>query len=140
MKTTLKQAGRWYEGEMFLLVPPAMISLLLQTLYEKQLCCDVSGSLMFKGLRAVDILGFTVIETERLEPTIDPATGRLVYSILAGWNEAYAFSGDIIDADIDKVPNSWGVSYNMLTLYGGGVIYPDGLAKAYVTFSTEGNI
>ena len=125
---------------MFLLVPPAMISLLLQTLYEKQLCCDVSGSLMFKGLRAVDILGFTVIETERLEPTIDPATGRLVYSILAGWNEAYAFSGDIIDADIDKVPNSWGVSYNMLTLYGGGVIYPDGLAKAYVTFSTEGNI
>ena len=140
MKTTLKQAGRWYEGEMFLLVPPAMISLLLQTLYEKQLCCDVSGSLMFKGLRAVDILGFTVIETERLEPTIDPATGRLVYSILAGWNEAYAFSGDIIDADIDKVPNSWGVSYNMLTLYGGGVVYPDGLAKAYVTFSTEGNI
>ena len=140
LKTVLKQAGRWYEGEMFLLVPPAMISLLLQTLYEKQLCCDVSGSLMFKGLRAVDILGFTVIETERLEPTIDPATNRLVYSILAGWNEAYAFSGDIIDADIDKVPNSWGISYNMLSLYGGGVIYPDGLAKAYVTFSTEGNI
>ena len=140
LQTTLKQARRWYNGEMFLLVPPAMISLLLQTMHEKQMCCDVSGSLMFKGLRAVDIMGFTVIESDRLEPTIDPATGRLVYTILAGWNEAYAFAGDVIDADIDKIPHSWGVSYNLLSLYGGGVIYPDGLAKAYVTFSTEDTI
>ena len=109
-------------------------------MYEKQMCCDVSGSLMFKGLRAVDIMGFTVIESDRLEPTIDPATGRLVYTILAGWNEAYAFAGDVIEADIDKIPHSWGVSYNLLSLYGGGVIYPDGLAKAYVTFSTEDTI
>lgn len=140
LQTTLKQARRWYNGEMFLLVPPAMISLLLQTMYEKQMCCDISGSLMFKGLRAVDIMGFTVIESDRLEPTIDPATGRLVYTILAGWNEAYAFAGDVIEADIDKIPHSWGVSYNLLSLYGGGVIYPDGLAKAYVTFSTEDTI
>lgn len=140
LQTTLKQARRWYNGEMFLLVPPAMISLLLQTMYEKQMCCDISGSLMFKGLRAADIMGFTVIESDRLEPIIDPATGRLVYTILAGWNEAYAFAGDVIEADIDKIPHSWGVSYNLLSLYGGGVIYPDGLAKAYVTFSTEDTI
>lgn len=140
LQTTLKQARRWYNGEMFLLVPPAMISLLLQTMYEKQMCCDVSGSLMFKGLRAVDIMGFTVIETDRLEPTIDPATNRLVYPIIAGWNEAYAFAGDVIEADIREIPNSFGVAYRMLSLFGSGVIYPDGLAKSYVTFSTEDTI
>lgn len=140
LQTTLKQARRWYGGEMFLLAPPAMTSLLLQSLYEKQMCCDTDSSLIFNGLRARDIMGFTVIETERIEPTVDAATGRLVYPILAGWNEAYAFAGDVVEADIDKIPHSWGVSYNMLALYGGGVIYPDGLAKAYVTFSTEGTI
>lgn len=140
LQTTLKQARRWYPGEMFLLVPPAMISLMLQSLYEKQMCCDVSGSLMFKGLRAADIMGFTVIETDRLEPVVDPATNRLVYTILAGWNEAYAFSGDVINASLGEIPNSFGVGYRMLSLYGGGVIYPDGLAKAYVTFSTEGTV
>ena len=140
LQTTLKQARRWYAGEMFLSVPPAMMSLLMQTLYEKQLCCDVSGSLMFKGLRAADIMGFTVVETDRLEPVIDPATGRLVYSILAGWNEAYAFAGDVIDARMGELANSWGIGYRMLSLYGGGAIYPDGLAKAYVTFSTEDTI
>lgn len=141
MKTTLSDAGRWYDGEMFLLVPPAMISLLLHTAYEKQMCCDFSASAMFKGLRAEDILGFTVVETKWLQPTVDPATSRLVYPILAGWNEAYAFTGDIIEAEIDKMPNTiGGICYKMLSLYGGGAIYPDGLAKAYVTFSTEGKV
>lgn len=138
MKNVLKQAGRWNEGQMFMLVPPAMLSLLTQTFYEKQLCCDIGSTVAFKGLRAESILGFTLVETEFLQPFVDPTTKRLVYPIIAGWNEAFAFAGDIIAADLDKIPHSWGVSYNLLSLYGGGAIYPEGLAKAYVSFSTDG--
>lgn len=135
---TLRSTGRWYEGEMFLLVPPAFGTLILQTAYEKQWCCNFGDSVLFKGLRANNIAGFRVIETDLVVPSVDPATNRLVYPILAGWNDAYAFTGEIIEAEINKVPRSFGVTYDMLSVYGGGVIYPEALAKGYVTFSTDG--
>lgn len=139
MRDVLIDAGRWVDGEMFIVVPRAMQSLLLETMYAKQLCCNTGESLLFKGMKASDIMGFTVVESDRMRPVVDPATRRLVYPILAGWNEAYAFTGDIVKAELNRSPgNSFGVVYNMLTVYGGGVIYPDAMAKAYVTFSTDG--
>lgn len=138
MKMVLQQAGRWYEGEMFMVVPEEMSVLLLETMFAKQLCCNMSESLLFKGLVATNILGFTIIESQRLRPTIDRQTNRLVYPILAGWSEAYAFTADIVDADLVEMERSFGVLYKMLGVYGGGVIYPEALTKAYVTFSTAG--
>lgn len=140
MRDTLQDAGRWYDGEMFVIVPSAMETLLLETMFAKQLCCNTGENVLFKGMKASDILGFTVISSNRLRPTVDPATRRLVYPILAGWNEAYAFTGDIIDARVAEMPRSFGVTYDMLSVYGGGVIYPEALAKAYVTFSTDGTV
>lgn len=138
MRDVLQDSGRWYEGEMFITVPRAMETLLLETMFAKQLCCNTGESVLFQGMRASDILGFTVVATDRLRPVMDPATRRLVYPIIAGWNEAYAFTGDIIEAEIQPIPQTFGITYNMLTVYGGGVIYPEALAKAYVTFSTNG--
>lgn len=138
MRDVLQDAGRWYEGEMFIIVPRAMETLLLETVYAKQLCCNTGELALFKGMRASDILGFTVVATDRLRPVVDPATRRLVYPILAGWNEAYAFTGDIVRARLKEMDATFGVTYDMLTVYGGGVVYPEALAKAYVTFSTDG--
>lgn len=138
MRDVLVDAGRWYDGEMFMLVPRSFSNLLLQTMFNKQMCCNTGESVLFKGLKATDILGFTVIETDRLRPVADPATRRLVYPVVAGWNEAYAFTGDITDAEIKPLPNSFGITYNLRTIYGGGVIYPEALAKAYITVSTDG--
>lgn len=138
MSNVLQDNGRWYDGEMYIIVPREMNNLLLETMFAKQLCCNTGESVLFKGMKAKDILGFTVIESDRLRPTVDRATGRLVYPILAGWNEAYAFTGDIIEADLEPIPQTFGVSYNMLSVFGGGVIYPEAMAKAYVTFSTAG--
>lgn len=134
----LRSAGRWYEGEMFMLVPPEFGTLVLQTAYDKQWCCDPTESVLFKGLRASNLHGFKIIETDLVVPSIDPGTGRLVYPIIAGWNDAYAFTGDIVEARLTDIPNSFGVAYDMLSVFGGGVIYPEALAKAYVTFSTDG--
>lgn len=134
----LRSTGRWYDGEMFMLVPPEFSTLILQTAYEKQWCCDASDGVLFNGLKATNINGFKVIETDLVVPSVDPATGRLVYPIIAGWNDAYAFTGEIIEAEINKVPRSFGVTYDMLSVFGGGVIYPEALTKAYVTFSTDG--
>ena len=134
----LRQAGRWYDGEMFMLVPPEFGTLVLQTAFERQWCCDPSESVLFKGLKSTNLYGFKVVETDLLTPTVDRATGRLVYPIVAGWNDAYAFTGDIVEAELNKIPDSFGVAYDMLSVFGGGVIYPEALAKAYVTFSTDG--
>ena len=135
----LRSVGRWYERQMFMLVPPEFGTLILQTAYDKQWCCDPSSSVLFNGLKASDIYGFQVIETDLLTPTIDKTTGRLIYPILAGWNDAYAFTGDIVKAEVKDSPgNSFGAVYNMLSVFGGGVVYPEALTKAYVTFSTDG--
>lgn len=138
LQATLGDAGRWYDNEMFVIVPRAMTTLLLQSMFDKQVCCDVGNSVLFKGLKASDILGFTVIETDSLRPIVNKSTKKLEYPIIAGWNEAYAFTGDIINAEVNKLPRTFGVTYDMLTIYGGGIIYPEALANAYVTFSTEG--
>lgn len=138
MKQVFKDSGRWMDGEMFLVVPEQMLTLLMVTMFNKQLCCNMGESVLFKGLVAKNIYGFTVIESPRMRPTIDAATKKLVFPILAGWNEAYAHTSQIVEADLEKIPGSFGVQYNMLCVYGGGVIYPDALALAHVTFSTTG--
>lgn len=138
IRRVLQENGRWYEGEMFAIVPREFSNLLLQTAFEKQMCCNIGDSVMFKGLVARDILGFTIIESDYLRPVQDPATNRFVYPILAGWNEAFAFAGDIVKADVQHIPQTWGRTYNMLSVFGGGAIYPEALVKAHVSFSTEG--
>lgn len=133
----LTQAGRWYDGEMFMLVPPSFNALVMETAYAKQWCCDPGDSVMVKGMKTPDLNGFKVYETDKLMPTID-GSGRLIYPILFGWNDAYAFAGDIVEAEINKVPRSFGVTYDMLAIYGGGAIYPEALGKAFVTLTTDG--
>lgn len=138
LREVLRSTGRWYDGDMVLIVPPEFSTLVLQTSYDKQWCCDPTESVLFNGLKASNIAGFKVIETDYVTPTIDNATGRLVFPIIAAWNDAYAFTGEIVEAEINKIPNTFGVSYDMLTVFGGGIIYPEAIAKGYVTFSTSG--
>lgn len=134
----LSDMGRWYDGEMFMLVPRQFNTLIMQTLYNKQWCCDTGSSVLIKGLKTPDLQGFTVYETDKLRPVVETGTNRLVYPILAGWQDAYGFAGDIIEAELAKPAGvNFGVLYNMLTIFGGGVIYPEALTKAYVTFSTD---
>lgn len=133
----LDDAGRWYEGGMFMLAPRQMFDLLLHTGFEKQMCCDFNDNILIKGLRAKDIHGFTMYETARLRSHTDPNTKRVVYPILFGWQDAYAYNGVIDTSGIDKIPRSNGFYYYWLSTLVHGGIYPDALALAYVTFDTE---
>ena len=40
MRDVLADAGRWYDGEMFIIIPRAMHTLLLETMFAKQMCCN----------------------------------------------------------------------------------------------------
>lgn len=135
----LDMTGRWFPGEMFMLVPRAFNTLVLQTVYDKAWCCNPEDGVLVKGMKTPDLHGFSVYETDKLRPTVDRSTGKLVYPIVFGWRDAYGFSGDILEAELRPSPgNSFGVVYNMMSVFGGGVIYPEALGKAYVTFSTDG--
>lgn len=136
----LRDAGRWNDGEMFLVVPEAFKIILTAAMYNKQWCCDTKDSILIKGLIAEDLGGFKVISSNRITPVVDKATNKVTYPILAGWKESYAFAYDIVDARVVDVGDSFGVAYDVLAVYGGGVLYPDGLVKSYVTLSTDGTV
>lgn len=140
MRDVLTDNGRWYEGQMFMVAPRAMETLLLETMFAKQMCCNTQDSVLFKGMKARDIMGFTLAVSDRLKPTVDPTTRRLIYPIIAGWTEAYAFVGDVVDAQIDPLSGSFGIGYSMKSVYGGGVIYPEALCKAYASFENNGTV
>lgn len=140
-REVLSDAGRWYDGEMFMVVPNSFNTLMAETIYAKQWCCDPSETVLIKGFKAQNIQGFTVYESDKLRPTVNPSTSKLVYPLLFGWTDAYGFSGDIIEAELKPAPgNTFGLVYNMLTVYGGGIIYPEALARAYVSLSTDGTV
>ena len=133
----IRESRRWYDGSMILLVPSAFRALLIQTAFSKQMCCVIGDSVLFKGLQVKDLLGFTLIETDRLVPHISN-TGRLVYPVIAAWNEGYGFAGDVVESRVIESEKSFSRFYDFRTVFGGGAIYPDGIARAYVTLATDG--
>ena len=136
----LEDAKRWYAGNMVLIVPKAFRALLIQTAFAKQMCCMINDSVLFKGLQVQDLLGFTLIETNRLQSFQDPNTRKLVHPIIAAWNESYGFAGDVVEVREVISERSFHTFFDFRTVYGGGAIYPEGLALSYVTLSTDGQV
>jgi hypothetical protein len=134
LKTVLKYAKRWKDGEMFIVIPVGFEAIIAESTFAHQMCC-AENSVLIKGMKADSLLGFKVIEQDLLAPVIEPAApSGIAHYVIAGWSEAFAFAGDIIDAEIRPVEGSFGIQYQMLATWGGRAIYPDGLAVAYWAF------
>jgi hypothetical protein len=135
LKRVLMEARRWREGEMFIILPPAILEQFVTSPYASALqmgnCVDCS--LLATGEVPNKIAGFTVIQTDQLPSVLDPVTGAESFMIVAGHKMATAFVGDIVEADIAPVANSFGYAYRVLTVWGSQVIYPDALAVGYWT-------
>ena len=136
LRTVLQYAKRWVAGEMFLIVPVGFEAIIANSAYAHQLgCCDPSNSVLVNGMIADKLFGFKVIEQDLLAPVTEAAApSGIAHYVIAGWSEAYAFAGDIIDAEIRPVEGSFGIQYQMLAAWGGRAIYPNALAVAYWTY------
>ena len=136
LKTVLQLARRWVPGQMFIVLPTGFEAIVAETVYAHQLaCCNQDGSILVNGMLSDNLFGFKVIMQDLLPPIVDNGapSGTANY-VIAGWAEAYAFAGDIIEAEIRHVDGAFGVQYQMLAIWGGKAIYPDALSVAYWTY------
>jgi hypothetical protein len=133
LKQALVESRRWIPGEMFLILPPALMTALVNSPYANAMnmgnCVDCS--LLKSGEMPGQVMGFTVIETNEASMVTDPITAQPVYNVIAGHKGAFAFVGDIIEGEIAPVSDSFGLQYKMLATWGGKAIMPDALAVGY---------
>lgn len=135
LKRTLVEADRWHEGEMFVMLPTALWEIMVDTPYANQAImgsCGDNCSLLITGLLPNRILGFNVFVVDCLPQAIE--NGDLAYYIIAGHKEAYAFAGDVVEGEIVRPSNYFGIQYQTLAVWGGKAIYPEALAVGYWTF------
>lgn len=135
IKRALEEQHRWVDGQMFLIVPPAIRELLVESPYANalQMGSCVDCSMLVTGQIPGQILGFDVFSTNDTPAVIDAATGTEAYYIIAGRKDAFAFVGDIIEGRLVEPDEYFGVVYQMQAVWGSKAILPDALAVGYWT-------
>lgn len=135
LQRVLVESRRWINDEMFIMIPSALMEVLVDSKYASALemgnCVDCS--ILVTGLMPGKIMGFNVFVVDCLPQVVD-GTGELAYYIIAGNREAFAFAGDLVEGELVRPSNYFGVQYQMLAVWGGKAIYPDALAVGYWTF------
>lgn len=133
LQRTLKEAKRWVENEMFILLPSAMMEIMVDSKYASAFdmgSCGGDCSILITGMMPGKVMGFNVFVVDTLPQVIDP-TGEITYYVIAGNREAFAFAGDLVQGDLVRPSNYFGIQYQMLAVWGGKAIYPDALAVGY---------
>lgn len=136
LKTVLMHTSRWKNNEMFLIVPPELGHVLIQSEYRlaADIGCCKDPSMLLDGEMPGQLVGFRTIESMRTPGGYDEGVRKQAYYILAFWKEAYAFYGDITEGRIMDDEDYFGKKYQMAALWGGKAIYRDAIAVAYWTF------
>ncbi len=132
LQRALVEQKRWIDGEMFIIVPPALRSYLAMSPYSNSLWSCKCGSII-SGMWDHDLMGFTPIESIHVPVRMDES-GALSYYILAGHKEATAYISNILESRLVQSENYFGVRYQYLVAWGAEVIYPEALAMGYWTF------
>lgn len=122
----------WRENEMFCVMPTLFRTVLVQSNFANAAWTGTAapGTIAIDGLWPHQLSGFDIIETIHAPSFIDD-NGDLCFYIIAGSTDAFAYAGDIIRGRlIDKDPNTFGVRYQTLDVWGGKMIYPERVAVA----------
>lgn len=135
LKRILMERQRWVEGEMILVISPALAEQLVDSPYASALnmgsCVDCS--LLVTGQLPGQILGFDVIQTNSMCSTVDAESGTEAYYVIAAHRDAFAFAGDIIEGELVRPARYFGIEYQMLAVWGAKAILPDAIAVGYWT-------
>jgi hypothetical protein len=133
MKQVLQEHLSFVSGNMFLIVPPEIDTVLVYTDFANKAWVGGSGmSLAVDGAWTQPLLGFNVIETNHLLWTQD--SGQICYYILAGHRDAFAYASDIIQSRVVTGIDSFASIYQMLAVWGGAMLYPNYLVMGYWYF------
>ena len=133
LQRALIEQNRWDDGEMFIIVPPILRTYLAMSPYSNADWSCKCGSII-SGMWDHDLFGFTPIESIHVPVRMD-ASGALSFYILAGSKKATAYASNIIESRLVTTdPNTFGVRYQYLLVWGAEVIYDDAIAMAYWTF------
>ncbi|MFV0512493.1 MAG: hypothetical protein ACK5MY_02485 [Jhaorihella sp.] len=97
-----------------------------------------SSAQMLNGQLPGQVMGFTHYISHNLTSVVDPVTNQQAWYIVAGLPMATAYASVLEQTrTIDQDPDSWDTFYQGLLVYGFDVLYPQGLAVAYVTFDCD---
>jgi hypothetical protein len=133
MKLVLNEHLHWVEHNMFILVPPELNNVLVESNFANQ--AWVGGnehSMAVEGAWSRGLMGFNIYETNHLQSTMD--NGLLCYYILAGHRDAFAYASEIIRSRVVQGIDSWSTMYQMLAVWGGAMLYPNYLALGFWHF------
>lgn len=130
-KVVLDQQQRWSDGDMFLVVPTALESLILQSTFANAAWSGDETTIARDGVIERSIVGFDPIMTNHCPMAVTP-TGDVGYYLIAGQKDAYAFVHDIIKADVKELVTAFGTIYRMLAVYGGKALVPEALVTLFV--------
>lgn len=134
LRRVLQESHRWVEGKMFIVLPVAVYEVLVSSQYANASWAGdcVPCSMAIDGVLPKTLMGFRVIVTTDAPSSADPS-GEVAYFIIAGYSEAFAFAGDIIEGRLVEPVRTFGIEYQMLAIWGGRMIYPDAMAIGYWT-------
>lgn len=135
LKKVIRDANRWEEGKMFVVVPTEISEVLAGSNVADAAVMGngVGTSMIIDGLYPNTLFGFKVIESTHA-PTVVDQTGVVAHYIIAGHQDAFAFAADIIEGRIVEPSRTFGVEYQMLAVWGGKMIFDDAMAVGYWTF------
>lgn len=129
----------WRDNEMFIILPSAFRTTLALSNYANMSWIgerSKSVSVNVDGLWDQQLGGFNVIETVHA-PIVRNDGGRVCYYIIAGNRNAFAFASNIIEGRVVYPHRTFSAEYQMLAVWGGKMIYPEGIAVGYWTFVAE---
>lgn len=136
LRQVLVQRKRWVEGEMFIILPTELDRIFVNSRYAalQEHCCN-NGSQLLKGEKPHTVFGFRVITSMRVPVGIDPVSKKYTGYILAFWNKAFAFYGNIHHNRYMPLQMTMGEVYEMGCIFGGEHVYPDATVVSYVTLT-----
>lgn len=130
-KVVLSDQQRWSDNDMFMVVPMALESLVLQSTFSSAAWSGDSVTIAREGVMEKSLVGFDTISTSHCPAAVTPA-GDVGYWIICGQKDAYAFVHDIIEADVKDLIDAFGSIYRMLAVYGGKALVPEALCVLFV--------
>jgi hypothetical protein len=136
LQTLLSEYVDFVEGQMFLIVPIQFRSIFLLSNYSNQAWTGLSGpSTAIDGMWTQMINGFKIIETIHLPYKKEGS--HHCYYMIAGHKDAYAYASDIIGERVMRGENTWTIKYQMLSAWGGAMLYPEFIALVYCYFDPQ---
>ena len=137
LQRVLMERLRWVENDMYLVLPIAMRTVLVQSNFANAMWIgNGKKSFAVDGMWSEPIAGFNLIESVNV-PYVKEADGRICYYIIAGHKQAFAYASSIIDGRIVMPERTWSAEYQMLAVWGGKMLYPDAVAVGYWTFDNN---